>query len=174
MSYLFHPHLYKNMATPLENTSTTSMTIPAEIRKVILEYILVSDAGVCTVGSRTNISDLIGHFDGLNLDPRILRTCRQIHSEGIPILYGQNHFRVDETQLSFAACPADHGLNAWLMAIGSTSANAIRRLSIPSDNQILQQRVNLDFSGNAYNLTLLRLVALSSATSKPWNCGTPS
>ena len=145
------------MASPSENTPITFMTIPAEIRKVILEYILVSDADICTVGHRTNTSDLVGHFDGLNLDPSILRTCRRIHSEGIPILYSQNHFRVDETQLSFAACPANDGLNTWLTAIGS-SADAIRQLSIPSDNHKLQQRASLDFSGNAYNRILTRLV----------------
>ncbi|KAK5113759.1 hypothetical protein LTR85_010776 [Meristemomyces frigidus] len=75
----------------VDQSASLLLALPAELRNAILTYLLVQNP--------TSITALPSH-----LFPRfcanILRTCKQVNSEGTPILYGENTFRAHSSLLA--------------------------------------------------------------------------
>ena len=76
--------------------------LPLEIRRKVYSHLLVttSISGRCIAlksRRKTRRQNYLCHHPHalgphLDLDARVLRTCRQMYDEGLPMLYGENHF----------------------------------------------------------------------------------
>ena len=78
--------------------------IPPEIRRMILAQLLVSPEHIASPGRllSSKIPLLTNDYHPIpGLDARILRTCRAIYNEAMPILYGQNVFYFTNTHSLF-------------------------------------------------------------------------
>jgi hypothetical protein len=111
-----------------ERNEVTLLTLPAEIRLRIYDYLLISrfdrtDNPSWAVGD-TNQKQILLHETKSpryrTMEPSILGTCKQIYREGISILYTQNVFAVSAPEQMFQ-------LN---MQIGIKNFKLIRTLDI--------------------------------------------
>ncbi|KAI4680403.1 uncharacterized protein J4E84_008051 [Alternaria hordeiaustralica] len=121
--------VYSQTSNP---TATSLLTIPAELRNQIYEYLLVEDEPILIAGSSQDDTAIkTGSFSG---SPAILQTCRQIYHEAIGVLYGHNIFQfnygivLDEGTILF---PTKAYLE-WTQEIGS-SLSALRTVIIDTD-----------------------------------------
>ncbi|KAK5017841.1 hypothetical protein LTR60_001759 [Cryomyces antarcticus] len=85
--------------TPPFRTSSF-LLLPAELRNVV--YVLVLTSPYITrlrrLSNRNYCSDYV--LPALNLAPLLLATCRQIHAEASPVLYGGNTFAAHPSLLT--------------------------------------------------------------------------
>ena len=71
--------------------------IPPEVRSIVYRKLLVSPEKIDHVASRLGTErvkyKMLNTYTPLaEIDPTILRTCRAIYDEALPILYGENTF----------------------------------------------------------------------------------
>ena len=85
-----HGQIARVYSQTSNQTETSLLSIPAELRNEIYQYILVDDAPVVIVDKANNSVFKASGFAG---NAAILQTCRQIYHEAIGVLYGQNVFR---------------------------------------------------------------------------------
>ncbi|KAI4920911.1 hypothetical protein J4E85_009026 [Alternaria conjuncta] len=85
-----HGQIARVYSQTSNQTETSLLSIPAELRNEIYQYILVDDAPVVIVDKANNSVIKASGFAG---NAAILQTCRQIYHEAIGVLYGQNVFR---------------------------------------------------------------------------------
>lgn len=85
----------------LQDQCVLFTAIPIEIKYMIYRLLLTTpgiiDQAHKQLGSKETAM-LDQHAPVPNLDAAILRTCRLIYSEGLPILYGQNTFQFSSAQ----------------------------------------------------------------------------
>ena len=83
-----------NRKTPPAAKSTSVLKrMPAEIRREILKYLLINpDLGTASCIHR---DEGWGSKVKYELQPAILRVCKQLHIEGVEILYGVNQFFIE-------------------------------------------------------------------------------
>ncbi|TEY53578.1 hypothetical protein BOTCAL_0244g00060 [Botryotinia calthae] len=86
----------RNRKTPLAAKSTSILKrMPPEIRREILKYLLINpDLGTASCIHR---DEGWGSKVKYELQPAILRVCKQLHIEGVKILYGENQFFIECT-----------------------------------------------------------------------------
>ena len=93
--------------------------LPGEIRAMILQHLL-------TPRSR-HLLFKIGFQRNAGLCLQVLRTCRQLLNEGLPLLYGESIILAD-----FPLSKADR----MFLGVNQYCVSMIRRLSLPADNDI--------------------------------------
>lgn len=104
---------YSPKADAFSTCKTTFMTLPVEIRLSIYSHLLVAryrhDPTYPKWGAseyehgfkkRIKFDTDRPHFTKNYLEPAILRTCRQINQEALPVLYGMNMFNLMPLDLS--------------------------------------------------------------------------
>ncbi|KAI4610647.1 hypothetical protein J4E83_008261 [Alternaria metachromatica] len=121
--------VYSTISNPAE---TFLLSIPAELRNEIYEYVLVDDEPVLLV---ENAEDSVIKARGFAGNSAILQTCRQIYHEAIGVLYGQNVFRCNWEVFSerdyFNTVIFDpmETCHQWMQHIGS-SLSKLRTIAI--------------------------------------------
>lgn len=109
-------------------------TLPPEIRNRVYDLSLCIDGEICPIGwGLHNRWQHVGPSSGTGqvISATLLRTCRQVYHEAVPILYGKNHF-------SFLDGPTPEHNTAWDMVgmyaffviIGRRNRMTIRTLTI--------------------------------------------
>ncbi|RVD82891.1 uncharacterized protein DFL_007301 [Arthrobotrys flagrans] len=114
------------------------LTLPTEIRLIILETLLVSpyvlaETGNPEVWPYAKSDDLATQDELRPLFPKILRTCKKLYSEGIPLLYSKNRFCIHAPTTADDNTTHFDGLGQtqrFLRGIGTSNAGLIRRLTI--------------------------------------------
>ncbi|KAH6852986.1 hypothetical protein BKA58DRAFT_450298 [Alternaria rosae] len=101
--------VYSQISNP---AATSLLTIPAELRNQIYEYVLVDDRPIVIVDNADDSAIKTSSFSG---SPAIIQTCRQIYHEAIGVLYCQNVFRFDYRVLCHQ--------NGKILNIGSSLSN---------------------------------------------------
>jgi hypothetical protein len=91
----------------------------------------------------------IGFQKNANLCLQILRTCRQLLNEGLPLLYGGSVIEADFS-------PAKH--DRIFQSINPFCISMIRKLSLPADNDIDDIEESRDLVQGAKNLKLAALL----------------
>jgi hypothetical protein len=91
----------------------------------------------------------IGFQRNAGLCLQILRTCRQLLNEGLPLLYGASVIEADFS-------PAKH--DPIFHSINQSSISMIRKLSLPADNDIDDIEESRDLVRGAKNLRLAALL----------------
>ncbi|KAI4640425.1 hypothetical protein J4E93_008631 [Alternaria ventricosa] len=121
--------VYSQTSNP---AATSLLTIPAEIRNQIYEYVLVDDRPIVIVDNADDSAIKTSSFSG---SPAIIQTCRQIYHEAIGVLYGQNVFRFEYRILVHKRgrilSPID-AYRKWTRDIGS-SLSKLRTVAIRMD-----------------------------------------
>jgi len=123
--------VYSTISNP---AATFLLSIPAELRNAIYEYVLVDDEPVVLVEDAADSAIKASGFAG---NSAILQTCRQIYHEAIGVLYGQNVFRFNYKVLSLKNCFGSHTIiidpietcHKWTQDIGS-SLSKLRTVAI--------------------------------------------
>ncbi len=123
------------------NPAFSFLTIPAEIRALILEHLLIPPSN--------HLLFNIGRQQNANLGLQILLTCRQLLHEGLPLLYGKSIIEAD-----FPIGRKD----CLFQNIKPSSISLIRRLSLPADNDIDDIEELRDLVKGAKNLRLAALL----------------
>lgn len=108
---------------------------------MILQYLLIP-------GSRHLLFN-IGFQRNAGLCLQVLRTCRQLHDEGLPLLYGGSIIEAD-----FSPARRDR----LFSSINQSSISMIRKLSLPADNDIDEIEDSRDLVGGAKNIRLAVLL----------------
>ncbi|KAF3082639.1 hypothetical protein TWF569_006622 [Orbilia oligospora] len=114
------------------------LTLPTEIRLMILENLLLStfvstETGDPEVWPYAKSDDLATRDKLQILFPQILRTCKRLYCEGIPLLYSKNRFCIHAPTTADANTTNFDGLGhtqRFLRGIGTSNAGLIRRLTI--------------------------------------------
>ncbi|KAK6342661.1 hypothetical protein TWF718_008056 [Orbilia javanica] len=114
------------------------LTLPTEIRLIILENLLVStyistETGDPEVWPYAKNDDLASRDKFHPLFPKILRTCKRLYSEGIPLLYSKNRICIHAPTTADDNTTQFDGLSQtqqFLRGIGTSNAGLIRRLTI--------------------------------------------
>ena len=114
--------------------------LPEEIRAMILQRLLIPNS--------RHLLYKIGFQRNAGLCLQILRTCRQLLNEGLPLLYGGSVIEADFS-------PAKH--DRIFRSINQSSISMIRRLSLPADNDIDDLEESRDLVQGAKNLRLTAL-----------------
>jgi len=143
--------VYSQTSNP---AATSLLTIPAEIRNQIYEYVLVDDRPIVIVD---NADDSVIKTSSFSGSPAIIQTCRQIYHEAIGVLYGQNVFRFDyrilHLQHGKILTPID-AYRKWTRDIGSSLSN-LRTVTIRMDMpDIPDDYDDLDFWDHFYRCSL--------------------
>jgi hypothetical protein len=115
--------------------------LPGEIRAMVLQQLLIPESRHLRFNTSFQWNE--------NLCLQILRTCRQLLNEGLPLLYGGS---VIEANLS----PANH--DRIFHSINQSCISMIRRLSLPADNYIYELEESRDLVQGAKNLRLAALL----------------
>lgn len=72
------------------------LRIPVEVRLLIYDLVIVSRASITNVDKLLDSDDVVdatAYEDRIeDIDGRLLQTCRAMHQEAAPILYGKNTF----------------------------------------------------------------------------------
>jgi hypothetical protein len=118
----------------------TLLGLPGEIRAMILRHLLIPNS--------RHLLFKIGFQRNAGLCVQILRTCRQLHNEGLPLLYGGSVVEADFS-------PAKH--DRIFHSINHSSISMIRKLSLPADNDIDDIEESRDLVQGAKNLRLAAL-----------------
>ena len=125
------------MARSRKDQPCPFLKIPPEIRVLILHYLLLSRSCHLSLDSKGQ--------ENTGLNVQVLRTCRQVLREGLPVLYGKNvleaNFPIDKRESIFKHITS-HGIQ-W-----------IRRLSLPADNDIDDIEETRDLAKGAINSRL--------------------
>lgn len=106
-SFASNPQHSNGQPTPSHKTAVSHFlqVLPAEIRLLVYKQLLCSSkivrGGDLVEDKRTAIvvSDDRPSATALDIDATILRTCRQIYNEALPILYQDNWFGFSEVRL---------------------------------------------------------------------------
>ena len=89
----------ENPVKPSEQTECPLFcAIPTEIRHIIYRYLLTTPDPIQKVHSHLGSKEtaMLDQYTPIpDIDAAILRTCRRIYSEALPILYGMNVFQFD-------------------------------------------------------------------------------
>jgi hypothetical protein len=117
------------------------LSLPGEIRAMILQHLL-------TPQSR-HLLFKIGFQRNAGLCLQVLRTCRQLLKEGLPLLYGQSIIEADFP-------PSKH--DRMFHCINQSCVSMIRRLSLPADNDIDDIEEFRDLVQGAKNVKLAELL----------------
>ncbi|KAK6533156.1 hypothetical protein TWF281_007308 [Arthrobotrys megalospora] len=152
------------------------LTLPAEIRLMVLENLLVSayiseDTGNPEVWPFAKSDDLATRDELRPLFPQILRTCKKLYAEGIPLLYSKNRFCI------YAPATAENntihfdGLSQtqlFLRGIGTSNAGLIRRLTIGGGGMLQAGQLQEAFV-LANGLNELTVVSLGPRCKAPYS-----
>jgi hypothetical protein len=103
--------------------SWSLLDLPAEIRLLILNLLLVSDTEIFIYCRRRQKTEV----DKGSIESQILRTCERIYEEGCEILYSKNIFRTLNTSLQAFS-------EGFLCDIGSANRFLIKMLFIEDDH----------------------------------------
>ncbi|KAK5652820.1 hypothetical protein OQA88_9486 [Cercophora sp. LCS_1] len=106
------------IATDVSRGRFRFLSFPREIRDTIYELALIYPDGLISTGYRCR------PFRAGMLSAKLLRTCKQIHDEGVPILYGQNTF---EIQISNTWGP-HHSTVYYAPGLAFSNEAAVRRV----------------------------------------------
>ncbi len=90
-------------------TSTSLLSLPVELRILILSHLLIAP-------------DLLRPYPQSTLSSQVLRLCRTIYYEGICLLYKYNHFDLHEMSSLFK----------FANQIGPANCSLVRHLSLPT------------------------------------------
>jgi hypothetical protein len=115
--------------------------LPGEIRAMILHHLLVPKS--------RHLLFKIGFQRHSGLCLEVLRACRQLLNEGLPLLYGRSVIEADFS-------PAKH--ERIFHSINQSCITMIRRLSLPADNDIDDIEESRDLVQGAKNLRLATLL----------------
>ncbi|KAF1808566.1 hypothetical protein P152DRAFT_452781 [Eremomyces bilateralis CBS 781.70] len=134
------------------NHHPSLLDLPEEVRRQIFQELLVSDT-----------SFRLGHHNLFSLGPHksihssILATCRLLHQEGSPVLYGENSFHLGSIGFKpIYTASFDH-------CIGKRNAALIRRISFHANHtwQLDQHRIARALSALGINISDLRVLVFS-------------
>ncbi|KAK6332786.1 hypothetical protein TWF696_002809 [Orbilia brochopaga] len=155
--------------------AATLIGLPAEIRLLILEDLLVStyiseDSNKPEVWPYAD-KDAIAAEEHRPLHPQILRTCRKLHTEGIALLYSKNSFCIHTPH---ANCDDDQfdGLGqaqTFLRGIGQFNASLVRRMTVGEGSAMLESELLQGCFELASGLMELTLIALGPRCSAPYS-----
>ncbi|KAK6330208.1 hypothetical protein TWF730_004705 [Orbilia blumenaviensis] len=155
---------------------TGLLTIPTEIRLMILENLLVSTY----LSAETRHpevwpfakDDYLATRDELQpLFPQILRTCKQLYAEGIRLLYSKNRFCIyapttaDDNTIQFDGLSQTQ---RFLRGIGTSNAGLIRRLTIGGGGMLQAGQLQESFV-LANGLNELAVVSLGPRCKAPYS-----
>ena len=97
---------------PPPDSQPNLLSLPLELRLQIYGYIFPPEPQV--------IPYLKSSWKKHSLAPSILRTCKQIHDEALPILYSKNTFLISDPELVLR----------WLISIGRLNIKLLRNIRI--------------------------------------------
>ena len=117
------------------------LSLPGEIRAMILQHLLIPKSH--------HLLFKIGFQRNAGLCLQVLRTCRQLLNEGLPLLYGQSIIEAD-----IPPGKQDHMFHC----INQSCVSMIRRLSLPADNDIDDIDEFRDLVQGAKNIGLAALL----------------
>ena len=125
------PAQIAQVSSPTNSPATAPLlSIPAELRNQIYEYLLVDDQPVQVEYGVESPASKITSFTG---SPAIIRTCRQIYHEAIGVLYGHNIFeftyRFPDDQVPVFIITPVGVCQQWTQDIGS-SVSSLRNITI--------------------------------------------
>ncbi|KAK6541221.1 hypothetical protein TWF694_008588 [Orbilia ellipsospora] len=155
------------------------LTIPTEVRLLVLEHLLVSpfiseETGNPEVWPYLRDAVLATRTEGLHLlYPQVLRTCKKIYVEGIKLLYSKN--RICIYPPSIAASDVDVGSDClsqalrFLRGIGKNNSSLVRRLTIGGGSGLLQTEHLKECFQLATGLGDLRLLTLGPRCKAPYS-----
>ncbi|KAK6505363.1 hypothetical protein TWF481_007269 [Arthrobotrys musiformis] len=114
------------------------LTLPTEIRLMVLENLLVStnisaETGDPEIWPYARSDDLATRDELHQLFPQVLRTCKKLYAEGVPLLYSKNRFCIHAPTTADGNTTHFDGLSQtqrFLRGIGTSNAGLIRRLTI--------------------------------------------
>ncbi|KAG9530542.1 hypothetical protein KCU93_g2667, partial [Aureobasidium melanogenum] len=151
VKHLPKPNKQHTLAKLLEDTDHGHpfrlLDLPAEIRLEIYKLVLLS-------GQDQNI-----RIFGQVRQPALLRTCKKIRSETLPVYYGKSWFSLQlpfEDSVTAPSDLMDDDTKAWLQQIGPHNIQMLRQVSFYffSLHNQYNLHINLDSSsGEAWSLT---------------------
>ena len=113
--------------------------LPIELRNEIYELLLVNPflADEESIRPKCNF----GEFIQYDLNPAILRICRQVSEEALSILYGRNTFIIGCLDLSRhpLPCPLTRHLSFW--GVVHCAASPLDLIQVPGLNNVKHWRV---------------------------------
>lgn len=141
----------------VEDHPLTLLKLPTEVRAAILKAALVLAGAYLTFDCGGRSFDKIRR-KGEGNSGQILRTCKLLMHEGLPILYGQNHFIITFLQ----------GRDSWsclsrslLRKVSPKNVALIRHLTITGDHELNDILAgNIPLPQNAKNMELAALFTL--------------
>jgi len=125
------PAQIAQVSSPINSPATAPLlSIPAELRNQIYEYLLVDDRPVQVEYGVESPASKVTSFKGSSA---IIRTCRQIYHEAIGVLYGHNIFeftyRFPDDQVPVFIITPVEVCQQWTQDIGS-SVSSLRNITI--------------------------------------------
>lgn len=122
-----------------DQSASRLLSLPSELRNAIYELLLIQDSRSAPADERQRSSSSGG--GGHCICANVLRTCRQVHAEAAPILYGENMFVAHSNLLtalpSFLLCKVPN-------AKGTTTLPPVTSLRVASMIRKFFFRVRLD------------------------------
>ncbi|KAF7714357.1 Uncharacterized protein PECH_001922 [Penicillium ucsense] len=136
----------RDAAAFLPGSRPTLLTLPAEIRNLIYEQVLVADGPITPVKRNAHVS------------PQLLRVNKQIYEEARGILYGDNVFALDEPS---GRAPLD-----FLENIGPDNAALVRAMRIRTPRVKDDEAVDLEAEVDPIDVETLTMIRLSCLSLK--------
>ena len=119
----------------------TFITLPLEIKRNIYAHYFHPQGGVYKPYERARALNFC-HYEterSLRKPNALLRTCRSVHAEATPILYGQHTFLFKDHRgscpVNYKDLPSMARMTGWLEQIGKTNASMIRHLQLVFQSQ---------------------------------------
>ncbi|KAF3939970.1 hypothetical protein ABW19_dt0210359 [Dactylella cylindrospora] len=158
--------------------SPNLLTIPPEIRLMVLEYLLISqnfseETGQPEVWPYSSTGDYsFAAFDEKTpaLYPQILRTCKKIYEEGIALLYSKNTFCIHPPEAD-----AEGEVNGieqagkFFRIVGAENAHLIRKVTVGGGSKMLKTDQLKDCLQLGSGLVELRVLSIGPRCQAPYN-----
>ncbi|KAK3325702.1 hypothetical protein B0H66DRAFT_135319 [Apodospora peruviana] len=88
----------------LQEQPSIFLSIPLELRLEVYKHLLVLQPVITAKNNNNNNKTTADKQQQSQLYPSILSTCKQIHTEALPILYSQNSFLAHPSTLASSPC----------------------------------------------------------------------